>query len=365
MGPRSVKFVDLSRMHDPIREELNRALIGISKGDDFILGRELELFEREFAHYCGSPHAIGVNSGSDALRLAVEAYGIGKGDEVIVPANTCIPTAFAVSQNQATPVFMDIHPDSYNMDPSLLEKKITPKTKAIIPVHLYGQCADMKPIMEIAEKHSLIVIEDAAQAAGSVYRGERVPIGDVACYSFYPSKNLGALGDGGAVVTKDSAIAEKIINLRNYGSPKKYHHPMKGYNSRLDNIQAAVLRVKLPHLTDWVKSRRDAARKYGELLKNSSVIPPVEMSYGEHAYHVYCIRSPKREELRKYLGEHGVLALIHYPDVVYNYGAYSELKGRDHCPVSEKYVKEILSLPMFPGITDEEINYVCELIKGF
>ncbi len=361
-----IKFVDLDRMHAPIRPELDRAIARVIDGQDLILGTETARFEEEFAAYCGARHCIGVNSGTDALRLAVKALGIGPGDEVLVPANSFIATALTVSDNGGTPVFVDVDERTFNIDVAQAERLVTPRTKAIVPVHLYGQACDMDAIRHLAARHRLHVLEDACQAHGARFGGKPVPVMGLGCFSFYPSKNLGALGDGGAIVTDDDSLADELRALRNYGSPQKYFHPIRGYNSRLDSLQAAVLRVKLPHLPAWIESRRQCAARYRELLAGDPAVRlPYESPQGEHAYHVFAVRVPRRDALREHLSARGIITNIHYPTVIYRQGAYADLQGVNVCPVAEALSHELVSLPMFPFMTPGEIERVCREVRAF
>lgn len=361
-----IQFVDLKREYQEIKEEINQAIQRVLESRWFILGKELEAFEKEFAEYIGVKHVIGVNSGSDALYLAVKALGIGKGDEVITVSHTFISTVDAITRNGAKPVFVDIDPETYTMDVSQIEKKITERTKAIIPVHLYGHPADMDQIMEIAEKYDLYVIEDASQAHGAEYKGKKVGnIGHIGCFSFYPTKNLGAYGDAGAIVTNDDELAEKLRMLRNYGSPKKYYHEFIGVNSRLDEIQAAVLRVKLKYLNEWNEKRRKIAKLYNELLEDSDVIMPIEKEWAKHVYHLYVIRHGERDKLQQHLLKNGIKTQIHYPVPVHMQEAYLNLGINAKLPVTERVSKEILSLPMYPWLKNEEIEYISEIIRKF
>ena len=360
-----IQFVDLRQDYQEIKEEINQAIQRVLESGWFILGKELEAFEKEFAKYIGVKHVIGVNSGSDALYLSVKALGIGKGDEVITVSHTFISTVDAITRNGAKPVFVDIDPETYTMDVSQIEKKITERTKAIIPVHLYGHPADMDPIMEIAEEYGLYIIEDASQAHGAEYKGRKVgSIGHVACFSFYPTKNLGAYGDGGAIVTNDDELAENLRMLRNYGSSKKYYHDFVGVNSRLDEIQAAVLRVKLGHLDEWNEKRRKIAKLYNELLEDSDVITPIEKEWAKHVYHLYVIRHRERDKLHQYLLKNGIKTQIHYPVPVHLQKAYLDLGIRAKLPVTERISREILSLPMFPYLTDAEIEKIAMVVKN-
>lgn len=362
-----VPFVDLEAQYQSLAAEVQQAIFAVLERGDFILGKELSLFEEEFAAYCEAKYAVGVDSGTSALELALRAFDIGPGDEVITAANTFIATAFAISYTGATPVLVDVDPRRYTIDVALLEGAITDRTRAIIPVHLYGHPADMDPIMEIAGKYRLVVIEDACQAHGARYKGKRVgSLGHAAAFSFYPAKNLGAYGDGGMVVTNDTGVAESLRMLRNYGQREKYHHILRGYNHRLDTLQAAVLRVKLKHLDAWNAARRQHAQQYGELLAPSSVVPPAEAGYAESVYHLYVIRVEDRDGLRAYLQDRGVATGIHYPIPIHlqpSYRALGYKKGR--FPVTERYAEQVLSLPMYAELTPASIEYVAKAIRGF
>lgn len=362
-----VPFVDLQAQHQPIREELMQAMMSVIDRTNFILGDEVTHFEREFAEYCGVQHAIGVDNGLSGLKLALDAYGIGEGDEVIVPANTFIATAAAVSFVNARPVLVDIAPDTYAIDPDLIEKAITPRTKAIIPVHLYGIMADMDRILEIAKKHNLIVIEDACQAHGAYYKGKRAgSMGHAAAFSFYPAKNLGAAGDGGAVVTNDPEIADKIKVLRNCGSKVKYEHVAAPYNHRLDTLHAAILRIKLRHLDKWNEMRRSRAALLNEALRDSGVITPTAPEDTVPVWHLYVIRTEQREALRAYLTEQGIGVAMHYPIPIHLQAYYADLGYKEgDFPVTEQYAKQILSLPMYAEMTDEAVAYVADHVKRF
>lgn len=364
-----INFVDLGRQYKDIRDEIKEAMDSVLERCDFILGSEVEKFEKDFAKFCQTKFCVGVDSGTSALKLALESCHIGKGDEVITVPNTFIATALAISEAGAKPVFVEIDPDSYNIDTSKIKSKITKKTKAILPVHLYGQMADMDPIIEIAERHNLKVIEDACQAHGSVYKSKKAgSIGHIGCFSFYPGKNLGAYGDAGAITTDDEEIAEKIQMLRNYGQKQKYHHLEKGMNHRLDTIQAAVLNVKLKYIERWNESRRRLALLYNEKLKGVAITPK-EMHYGKHVYHLYVIRvneASERDRLLEHLKSKGVAAGIHYPIPIHLQKAYSDLAIKEGSfPVTEEFSKKIISLPMFPELTEEEVDYVADSVKGF
>jgi dTDP-4-amino-4,6-dideoxygalactose transaminase len=364
-----VPFVDLAAQYALIEMDVNKAIADILRQTNFILGQEVGLFEEEFAAFCDTRYAVGVDSGTSALEMALLAYGIGRGDEVITMANTFIATTLAISYTGATPVLVDIDPRTYLMDPALLEAAITPRTRAIMPVHLYGQPVDMDPVLEIAERHNLLVIEDASQAHGARYKGQRVgSLGHAAAFSLYPGKNLGAYGDAGIVVTNDAKIADTLRLLRNYGSIKKYHHNIKGFNRRLDTLQAAILRVKLRHLDSWNAARRRHAKLYSELLGviADSVVLPVTASFVEPVYHLYVIRVQDRDRLSDYLGERGISTGIHYPIPIHLQPAYQDLGyASGDFPVTEAYAPQILSLPMYPELNPDAIDYVAATIAEF
>lgn len=362
-----VPFVDLTAQYRGISQEVDAAIKSVITKTDFILGQDVTLFEQEFAEFCEADYAAGVDSGTSALELILRAYGIGPGDEVITVANTFIATTLAIAYTGATPVLVDINPDTYNIDVSKTEAAITPRTKAIMPVHLYGQPADMDCILEIAHKHNLRVIEDASQAHGARYKGKRAgSLGDAAAFSFYPAKNLGAYGDGGMVVTNDQHVVDEIRMLRNYGQEKKYHHVRLGFNRRLDTLQAAILRVKLKHMDAANAARRQHAQQYHDLLADCSVTLPLEPDYAESVYHLYVIRVKEREALATYLREKGIASGIHYPVPIHLHAAHGDL---DHqlgdFPISESYAHQILSLPMYPEMTPEMVEYTCDTIKTF
>jgi len=373
-----VPFFDLKPQFSSIEEEIKSAIDEVFKTQQFILGPKVEGLEQAIAHYCQTPYAIGVASGSDALLLSLMVLGIGKGDEVILPPFTFFSTAGVVSRLGATPVFVDIDPDTYNIDPSKIEEKITSRTKAIIPVHLFGQCADMDPLLELARAKSLFVIEDAAQALGAEYRphpnsvGRRAgQIGDLGCFSFYPTKNLGAFGDAGMVVTHNTHWAEKIRLLRVHGSQPKYFHKWIGINSRLDAIQAAILLVKFRHLEKWTEERQRKAKRYGELFQDlvSSVdglrLPTIQHE-NRHIFHQYVIRVQERDRLRQFLMENGIGTDIYYPLPLHLQECYSFLKyRRGDLPISEKASEEVLALPIYPELTEDQQMMVVERIKRF
>ncbi len=363
----NIPFVDLQTQYQSLKEELDAAVLAVMKRGDFVLGGAVAEFERAFADYCGVRHVIGVDSGYSALEMIIRAYGIGPGDEVITVANTFIATTLAISNAGATPVLVDIDPETYNIDPAKIEAAITPRTRAIMPVHLYGQPVDMDPILAIARKRGLYVFEDAAQAAGARYKGRMVgSLADAAGFSFYPGKNLGAYGDGGAVATNSDEIAEKIRLLRNIGQKVKYYHEVKGFNHRLDTMQAAVLKVKLPHLDDWNASRRRAAATYNDLLRDLPLITPLTPAYAEHIFHLYVIRVHNREALMEHLKSKGIASGLHYPIPIHVQPAYTELgyKAGDF-PITEAYAENILSLPMYPELDDDKVAYVVDAIREF
>ena len=359
-----IKLVDLKIEHSKIGREITQAIQRVIKKGRFILGEEMQAFEEEFSNYIGTKYAIGVNSGSDAIFLAIKSLGIGRGDEVITVSHTFISTIDAITRNGAKPIFVDISPDTYCIDVTKIEKKITKRTKAILPVHLYGNSCDMKPIMGIAKRYGLHTIEDACQSHGAEYKGKKVgSIGDVGCFSFYPAKNLGAYGDGGMIVTNNKALAKKLKMMRNYGQSRKYYHDFVGVNSRLDEIQAAILRVKLRHLDEWNNRRREIAEFYNELLKDSGVILPTEQPDTKHIYHLYVIRHNKRNKLQQHLLKNGIQTQIHYPIPVHKQKAYIDTGITAKLPVTEKICKEILSLPMYPYLKKEEIVRIAKVIK--
>jgi dTDP-4-amino-4,6-dideoxygalactose transaminase len=351
-----VPFLDLRAAYLELKSEIDEAVARVLNGGWYVLGPEVERFEESFAAYCDVSHAIGVADGLDALHLALRAMEIGPGDEVIVPSNTYIATWLAVSQCGATPVPVEPNETTYNLDPAAVEAAITPRTKALLPVHLYGQPADLDPILTLAERHELYVLEDAAQAHGARYKGKRIGgHGHAVAWSFYPGKNLGAMGDGGAVTTDDSALADRIRVLRNYGSRVKYVNEVRGSNSRLDPLQAAVLRVKLARLDEWNERRRAIAALYRRALSNAELILPTVASFAEPVWHLFVVRSPRRDELQKQLSDAGVGALIHYPIPPHLQKAYADL-GREKgaFPIAERIADECLSLPMGPHLTVEQ-----------
>ncbi len=359
-----VPFVDLSVMHDPFRQEFEASISSLIETSRFIGGEAVEKFEAEFARYSDAKYAIGVANGTDALELALQAYGVGRGDEVITQANSFVATAAAIVRRGAKPVFVDIDPDTYTIDPNLIDAAITPHTKAIIPVHLYGQPADMDAINEIAKRRDLYVIEDSAQAHGAYYNGRRAgSLGHAACFSFYPGKNLGAFGDGGAVTSNDPEFIERITRLRDHGRTTKYSHAVVGTNSRLDAIQAAVLSIKLRELDRWNEQRAKAAERYASLLAGGPVKAPVTRDGSSHVFHLYVIETDDRDNVQARLDEAGVSTGIHYPIPLHQQPALDNL-----CRVvgplthTEASAARILSMPMFPGITDEQVRYAAEAL---
>ncbi|MBC8206974.1 MAG: DegT/DnrJ/EryC1/StrS family aminotransferase [Kiritimatiellaeota bacterium] len=364
----NVPFLDLKMQTAACADEIRAAMDQVVSDCNFVLGRQVDDFERAFASYCECEHSIGVATGLDALKLIFRAMDIGPGDEVITTSHTFIATALAISAVGATPVLVEVDSDTYTLDPVAFEAAVTKRTKAVVPVHLYGQTADMKPILDFARKHGLKVIEDACQAHGARYNGRRAgSLGDAAAFSFYPGKNLGAFGDGGAVTTNDAALAERIRTLRNYGSAEKYYHDELGENSRLDTLQAAVLGVKLKHLDEGNAARRVAAAQYTERLAGvGDIKPPAVREGSEHVFHLYVIQTARRAELQKYLSAQGVDCLIHYPVPVHLQKAYvSNGWGHGDFPKTEQLADRILSLPIFPGIKEEQIEYVCGVIRSF
>lgn len=360
-----IPVLDLTPEIEALWDELMAAIQGVLKSGQFIMGPNVKAFEQEVAAYLGVKHAIGVNSGTDALVIALRALGIGPGDEVITTPFTFFATAEAISHVGATPVFVDIDPKTFNINPELIEPAITPRTKAILPVHLYGQAADMDPIMALAEKYNLKVIEDTAQAFGGEYKGTKLgTIGDVGCFSFFPSKNLGAFGDGGLIATNDDEIAEISRMLRVHGARQKYYNEMIGYNSRLDEIQAAILRVKLSHIDKWNEARRQAAKRYTELLKDvPGIITPYEAPYAKHVYHQYTIRltGGKRDKVKQFLADQGNDTMVYYPVPVHRLPVYKEQVP--FLPTAEQLAQEVLSLPIWPGIAEETQVHIARVVE--
>jgi dTDP-4-amino-4,6-dideoxygalactose transaminase len=363
----NVPFLDLKAPHEELRTELREAFDRVLDSGWFVLGGEVEQFEQEFAGYCGAGYCVGVGNGLDALHLIVRAYGIGEGDEVIVPSNTYIATWLAVSHAGATPVPVEPDEHTYNIDPARIEAAITPRTRAIIAVHLYGQPADMDAINAIAVRHGLKVIEDAAQAHGAIYKGKRVgTLGDAAGFSFYPGKNLGALGDGGAVTTSEPALAEKVRILCNYGSRVKYHNEVKGFNTRLDELQAALLRVKLRRLDEWNQRRKAVAAAYLSALADGGLVLPYVPECAEPVWHLFVVRDSRRDALQAHLRNGGVQTMIHYPVPPHQQPAYAELmRPAGSLPVAEALSREVLSLPIGPHIAHWQVEHVVACMAEF
>jgi dTDP-4-amino-4,6-dideoxygalactose transaminase len=357
---RVVPFVDLKTQYQSLKDEVMAAVGHVLETGQFVLGEEVSKFEQEFASYVDAKHAIALNTGTSGLHLALLAAGVGPGDEVITVPFTFVATAAAIRYTGAIPVFVDINLDSYTMDPEQVEKAITPRTKAICPVHLYGQSADLDPILDIAKRHGLKVIEDACQAHGTEYKGRRVgAIGDVGAFSFYPGKNLGAYGEGGMAVTNDDAAAKAIRMLRDWGAEKKYYHSLKGFNYRMDGVQGAILRIKLRYLTQWTDARRAHAAAYQAQLADSGLILPQEMPYSRHVYHVYAVRTTDRARLQQAMLNDGVQTGIHYPIPVHLQEAHADLGySLGDFPNSEQAANEVLSLPMFPEMNAQQIEQV-------
>jgi dTDP-4-amino-4,6-dideoxygalactose transaminase len=366
-GEDKVPFVDLQADYQELKPQIDAAIQQVLDTSSYILGPAVSAFEPAFADFCRVDHAVGVNSGYSAIELALRAYGIGPGDEVITQANTFIATILPILNVGATPVLIDIEPDYYNLDPKRLEPAITPATRAIMPVHLYGHPADMGPIMEIAQRHNLLVIEDSAQAHGATYNGRRTGgLGHAAAFSFYPAKNLGAFGDAGAFTSNEPAATEQVRLLRNLGQPVKYLHDLHGFNYRMDSIHAAILGVKLNHLEAWNDNRRVLARRYNELLAGLPIVTPAEAPWAEHVYHLYIIRTARRAELMEHLGQHGVASALHYPVPPHLQKALAHLGyGLGDFPLTEQYAHEILSLPMYPSMTRAAQDRVAEVLSQF
>jgi dTDP-4-amino-4,6-dideoxygalactose transaminase len=363
-----VPFMDVKSEHGVLRPDLLKIWEETLESAAFVGGPAVEKFESAFAEFCEVQHAVGVGNGTDALTLALAALDIGAGDEVIVPANSFVATAEAVVRAGATPVFVDVDPHTYNVDANQIEDRITTRTRALIPVHLYGQPADMEPILDIARRCDLRVIEDAAQAHGARYRGRRVgSIGDAACFSFYPAKNLGACGDGGAVVTNDSRIADAVRRLRDHGGLRKYEHDVVGFNSRLDTMQAAVLDLKLPHVEARNAMRRQNAKSYSALLCGiEGIVTPFKPAHVESVYHLYVIRVERgsRDDIRSFLADKGVQTGIHYPAPIHRTPAFEQFSAHS-CPVAERNSQQVLSLPMYPELEREQIEYIASLIEEY
>jgi len=365
-----IQITDVGSTYNDLKKEIDKAILGVLNGGRYILGENVKKFEDEFADYCGVRYCVGVGNGLNALELILKAYGIGNGDEVIVPANTYIATVLAVSNVGATPVFVEPEEITFNIDPQKIEKALTKKTKAVLAVHLYGQCADIKKIKKICKKYNLKLIEDAAQSHGSMHFGYKAgSLGDAAGFSFYPTKNLGAYGDGGAITTNDRKISDYVRMTRDYGSDKKYFNLIKGVNSRLDEVQAAILRVKLRHLEKWNANRQKVAKYYFSKMniqnKDGFELPKIQKG-NNHVWHLFVIRTKKRQLLMDFLKENGIQYLIHYPIPPYSQVAYKEFnKLASHFPITNKLSDEILSLPIGPHMKEKEMKYVCQKINQF
>jgi dTDP-4-amino-4,6-dideoxygalactose transaminase len=358
----NILFLDLRRQTRVCRADLQEAIERVLEGGRYVFGKEVDDFEREFAAFCGAEFAVGVASGTDAIAVALQAVGVAPGEEVVTAANTCVPTIAGIEGAGAVPVLADVDHDTFTLDPAGLEEALTERTKAVVPVHLYGQCADLNPVLEVARAHDLKVVEDCAQAHGAEYAGRRAGcFGDAAAFSFYPTKNLGAIGDGGAVVTTDPGVAERARLLRNYGERERFEHVLRGRNSRLDALQAAVLGAKLPFLEPWNERRREIAGRYTDVLAGSDVLAPVEDTGRHHVYHLYVVRAPDRERFRSELAQRGIETAVHYPIPVHRQPAYRELDpvGRS-LSVSERLASSIVSVPLYPELTDDEVEYVAQ-----
>ncbi len=363
----NIPLVDLHAQYVPLKNEIFAGMETVFDSMQLFLGKNVQALEKDFAEFCGAKYGIGVSDGTNALQIILRAMDIGPGDEVITVSHTFIATAEAILLVGATPVFIDIRRDSLLMDTSLVEAKITPHTKAIIPVHLYGQTVDMDPLRELAARYDLKIVEDACQGHGATYADKRAgSLGDAAAFSFYYSKNLGAFGEGGFITTSDPEIYRKARMIRDHGSERRYYHDLLGMNARLDEIQAVVLRAKLPHLEEYNRLRREHAALYNQLLSDLPIMTPMELPGNEHIYHMYVIRTPRRDELQAWLKEHGIGTGIHYPVPIHLQNSMSNADGKiGDLPVTEEIVDQILSLPMYPELSDEAIHTVVESIKGF
>jgi len=359
-----VPYLDLKAQYHSIKAEIDEAIARVLDSCQFVLGPEVAQFEKEFAAYCGTSECIALNSGTSALHLALLAAGVGPGDEVITVPFTFVASVATILYAGAKPVLVDIEPRTFNMNPAALDAAISPRTKAIVPVHLYGHPADMDPILEVARKHKLVVIEDAAQAHGAKYEGRSVgSIGDIACFSFYPAKNLGAYGEGGAVTTSNPEYARTIGMLRDWGQDRKYHHSLHGYNYRMEGFQGAILRVKLRHLERWTETRRAIVKTYNEHLAGADVVRPAEMPWARHVYHLYTLRADNRDALQAALLNAGIQTGIHYSTPVHLQPAYTALGyGPGSFPESEKAAREVLSLPLYPELSDSQIEDVAKAV---
>ncbi|MHC4278217.1 MAG: DegT/DnrJ/EryC1/StrS family aminotransferase [Planctomycetota bacterium] len=364
MSSKVIPLVDLKRLYEENKGEIEEALTRVIASGWYLLGKELEGFEREFSGYLGAGYGVGVASGTEAIQIALMACGLGRGDEVITVSNTCVPTVAGIEAAGARVIFVDINPDTYTIDPALIEERISDKTKAIVAVHLYGQCVDMDPVINIARSHGLKVVEDCAQAHGAEYMGKRAgTIGDAAAFSFYPTKNLGALGDAGMVVTNAVEICQKAQMLRNYGQKKRYEHLIKGINSRMDELQAAVLRARLSYLDSRNERRREIARYYIERLSPVDVILPIEALERKHVYHLFVLRVKNRDRFVGVMAERGVETAIHYPTPIHQQAAYAEYREQSgYLRITEEHAGQLVSLPVFPELTDIEVEHVASSV---
>jgi dTDP-4-amino-4,6-dideoxygalactose transaminase len=362
-----IPMVNLVSQYQSIRKEIDRVVKEVIESGWFIMGPNVQAFEEEMAAYCNTKHGVVCNSGTDALQMALMAIGVGPGDEVITTPFTFVATAEVIALLGAKPVYVDVEPDTYLIDSEKIETAVTQKTKAVIPVHLFGQIADMDRINAIAKKHQLIVIEDACQAVGATYQKQKAcGLGDMGCLSFFPAKNLGAYGDGGMILTSDEKLAQKLRMIRDHGSDRRYHHAVLGINSRLDALQAAILRVKLKHLDDWNEARKDRASLYSELLKNAQVSIPMIKESNDHVFHQYSIRVKDRDGLQKHLGDAGIATAIHYPVPLHLQPAFQQPNlGEGSFPIAEEAARRILSLPMYPELTEKAIHFITEKIIEF
>lgn len=360
-----ISFLDLEKVNNRFRQEIDMRIKDILDRGWYLQGEDNEKFCQNFASYCGSKYALGVGNGLDALRLIIKAYGFGKGDEIIVPANTYIATILAITDNGCTPILVEPDINTYNINPDLIEAAITPRTKAIMVVHLYGQAVEMEKIWKIARKHDLKVFEDSAQAHGAKYQGRMTGnLSDAAAFSFYPGKNLGCLGDGGAITTNDEVIYQKVKALANYGSDRKYHHIYKGLNSRLDEIQAAILDIKLPYLDADNKRRREISTYYRNNINNPLIVLPKTYDEEAHVWHVFAVRTKERDRFQEYLRSKGVQTIIHYPTPPHKQEAYKEWNNRSY-PITEQIHKEIISLPISPVMTDDEVVELVRIVNEY
>lgn len=361
----NIPMVDLKQQYHSLKQDIDQALAEVLESTHFILGPHVQAFEKEAAAYLGVQHAVACASGTDALHLALRAAGIGEGDEVITPAFTFIATAEAISYVGAKPVFVDIDPRTFNLDPEKVEAAITPRTRALLPVHLFGQPAALDSFQDICRKHNLLLIEDCAQSFGAEYQGRMTGgFGVAGCFSFFPSKNLGCYGDGGLVTTNDDTVARELLVLRNHGSRKRYHHAVIGYNSRLDEMQAAILRVKLKHIAEYNRLRRRNAHLYNEGLKGLALTTPYEDGIGVHVYHQYTLLLEGRDRVQKALTDAGIASAVYYPIPLHRQEVYRDLLAGTSLPVTEKIAEQVLSLPMYPELTAEQIQRICQVIAG-